>query len=53
MMRMSRPVSRRMQSHAWLVENEERIDQRCTEAGGEIHPLKLAAAEAPCPSDPG
>ena len=35
----------RMQTHAWFVHDEERVDQRCAEAGGEIDPLHFAATE--------
>ena len=35
----------RMESDARLIENEERIDQRIAEAGGEIDPLDFAAAQ--------
>ena len=35
----------RVQADARLVEDEERIDQRCAEACGEVHALNFAAAE--------
>ncbi len=37
----------RVESDAWLIEHEERVDERIAEAGGEIDPLDFAAAEGP------
>ena len=38
----------RVKSHAGLVHHKESVDQRGTEAGGEVHTLDLAAAERFC-----